>query len=275
MPITTIDHIVQGLTTKRQPLMINKAALANANLGQIFALWRGTGSPPQGNIPAAAAICDGTLVGAMAFAAATGGDVSVLAGCAIANSNVAGDVNIFDRLAHMGGLNGTLTTAQTVGVAVNGVASNMVQRIGNADYSSVSWWLEWYTDTGPTAANASINVTYNDGTTGTLALAVVPTACKASRRVQIAPAVAGKWIRSVDTLTLSANTTVAGSFGVTACRLLGIVPLGLANLSVTLDWAQLRLPPAHPSACLELSIMTGSTATSTGTLYGSITLIQG
>lgn len=45
----------------------------------------------------------------------------------------------------MGGLNGTLTTAQTVGIDFSALSSdNMAERIGDANYSDIQWWLEWY-----------------------------------------------------------------------------------------------------------------------------------
>lgn len=52
-------------------------------------------------------------------------------------------LEVHDRLMHMGGLNGTLTTAQTVGSRLsNGVtADNMAERIGDADlrHSGGGW----------------------------------------------------------------------------------------------------------------------------------------
>lgn len=51
-------------------------------------------------------------------------------------------LEVHDRLMHMGGLNGTLTTAQAVNLNLNGVtADNMANRIGDANYSDVQWWL--------------------------------------------------------------------------------------------------------------------------------------
>jgi hypothetical protein len=73
-------------------------------------------------------------------------------------------------VAHFGGLNGTLTTAQTVSLDLSTLLAtdNINLRKGDNNYSDVQWWLEWYTATGATAVTATIAVTYNDGTTGNL-----------------------------------------------------------------------------------------------------------
>ena len=111
-----------------------------------------------------------TTLGGMGFNQQTASATSYGSYMEIATSNSAMTVEVHDRLAHMGGLSGTVTTAQNVSLALNtlGATNNISNRIGDTNYSDVQWWLEWYTATGSTAVTATVAVTYNDGTTGAL-----------------------------------------------------------------------------------------------------------
>ena len=188
-------------------------------------------------------------------------------------------LEIHDRLAHMGGLNGTLTTAQTVGMDFStlSASNNIAQRMGDANYSDIQWWLEWYSATGATAVTATIAVTYNDGTTGNLSAvslaATRPAAHMIPLNSYIPSASSGKYIRAVNTVTLSASTATAGSFGVTATRICASQGTPIANYKTQSDWAQLGLPKIANSACLFV-IMLCST-TSTGTVRGGGKIIHG
>ena len=188
------------------------------------------------------------------------------------SSNTGTDVQIHDRLAHMGTLSGIVTTAQTVGVDVSGTASNVDARRGDANYSDVQWWLEWYTATGVTPTTFTCAVTYDDDSTGTVAVAVAASTA-ASRMLPIVPAVSGRFIKSIQTVTLAATTGTAGNFGVTATRALGGLSMGMASAGEVGDWAYLGLPRIFDSACLVMIMIPGTT--STGTLYGSGKIIQG
>lgn len=273
MAITTLDGLVNALGNNSTRVIIDKASLANAAAGQQFSLWRATGIPAQGAIPGAAAICNNALTGAMGFTQQTAPATSYFAWLRAFTANATMMVEVHDRLAHMGGLNGTLTTAQTVGVDITGTGDNLAARRGNSNYLDVTWWLEWYTDTGVTASNATINVTYDDASSGNLAVVAVGGTVRAGRLIQLTPAVAGRYIRAVNNITLSASTGAAGSFGVTATRLRAAVDTTLANLASTNDWAGLGLPEIYNSSCL-FPIVTCST-TSTGIVRGQGKIAHG
>ena len=157
---------------------------------------------------------------------------------------------VHDRLAHMGGLNGTLTTAQVCGVDITLPTSNLPARIGAADYSDCNWWLEWYTATGATVSNATCAVVYNDGTTGNIVVSV-PASTAASRMLPIVSAVSGKFIRSITTVQLSATTGTAGNFGVTATRERLVMPTdNIAYKRREFTWAQLGCNEIANDSCL-------------------------
>lgn len=277
MTISTRDGIIDGLGNNNDRILWDKVSVATQVVGQFTSLWRATGTPGQGAIPAAAAYCTKALTGAVSFNNQTAPATSYLAyhtlNCSVANTNF----EIHDRLAHMGGLSGTVLTAQTVGIDLSTInAGGLVDsaRLGASDYSDVMWFLEWYTATGATASNATVAVTYNDGTTGNLAvIAIGGTAIAASQMRQLQPASNGKFIRGVTSVTLSASTGTAGSFGVTAVRQRAAMSVPIANVVYPFDWAQLGFPNVPNDSCLMGVLM--STATATGTIKGQGKLIHG
>ena len=272
MAISTINGIVNGLGNAAQVLQINKATINSQSAGGFSALWRAAGTPGQGAIPGAAEICTGALPGAMGFVAPAGGIASYLALADAMSSISVTDLYVYDRLAHMGGLSGTVITAQTAAVDVSGTLSNMALRRGAADYSKVEWWLEWYITTGATAVTATVTYTNAAGTTGRTTTVSLAASVADSRRRPITGA-NGEFIQSVQSVTLSASTLTAGSFGVTATRRLTAIALPLANMAQTYDWQMLGFPKVEDSACLELMVIPNTTAT--GVNYGTIKLIQG
>lgn len=279
MAITTRDQLIDALGNNSSRFIIDKASIANAAAGQWHSLWRATGQPGQGAIPGAAAVCDHNLVGAMGFAQQTAPATSYGAWANAVCGNSAVAIEIHDRLMHMGGLSGAVATAQTanVDIAANLASNNLANRIGDANYSDIQWWLEWYTDTGSTAVNATVAVTYNDGSTGNLTAVALAATRRASfmvpLNVQIPAAASGKYIRDVDSVTLSATTGTAGSFGVTATRPRLTLPLLLANKMESFDWAQLGLPEIFNSSCL-FPIQLASTTT-TGPVRGGGKIAHG
>lgn len=275
MAITTRDQLINAMGNNTSRVVWDKANIANAAAGFLFSLWRATGTPAQGAIPGAAALATKALTGAIGFTNQTAPATSYYAWQTVATGNAATSIEIHDRLAHMGGLSGTTTPgAQTVGIDLSTLGGGLpAERRGDANYSDVQWWLEWYTDTGATASNATVNVTYDDASTGNLAVIAVGGTVRAGRMIPLVSAVAGRFIRGVNSVTLSASTGTAGSFGVTATRPRTAVNSNIANKYEQFDWALLGLPEIPNDACLQL-IMLCST-TSTGTVRGQGKIVHG
>lgn len=278
MTITTRDQLIDALGNNSSRLVIDKASISNAAAGQFHSLWRANGQPGQAAIPAAAAVCNNALTGALNFAQQTSPATTYGTWANAMCSNNATTLEIHDRLMHMGGLSGTSTGSQTVNLDINAnlASNNLDARKGDANFSDVQWWMEWYTDTGGTAVTATVGVTYNDGTTGTLSVALAATR-RASLMIPlngfIPAAAAGKYIRDIDTVQLSATTGSAGSFGFTATRPRMTMPLSLANKMETFDWAALGLPEIFNSSCL--MILQVASTTTTGTVRGGAKLSHG
>lgn len=278
MTITTLDGMFNALANNSSRLVIDKASIANAAAGQFHSLWRATGQPGQGAIPTAAAVCNSALIGGFNFSQQSAPNTSYVGYLEAVCQNNAVTLEVHDRLMHMGGLNGTLTTAQAVNLDLNGVtADNMANRIGDANYSDVQWWLEWYTDTGATVVNATVAVTYSDGTTGNLTAVSLAATRRASFMQPlnglIPAAQSGKFIRGIVSVTLSATTGTAGSFGVTATRPRVSLASPLANIKWSADWAALPVSEVPNGSCLFLVQIAGTT--STGTVRGGGKIAHG
>lgn len=265
MAITTRDQLINSLANNSSRLVVDKANISNTAVGQFHSLWRATGQPGQGAIPTAAAVCAHGLLGSFSFTQQTAPATSYLAYFEAVCSASSVTIEIHDRLMHMGGLVGNVTTAQTVDldISANLATSNLDARKGAADYSDVQWWLEWYTDTGATVVTATINVTYHDGTSGNL----TGVSLAATRRASflqplnglIPAADSGKFIRGVNTVTLSATTGTAGNFGVTATRPRVSVACPVLNIKWGADWAQLPISETPNDSCLFALMIAGST----------------
>jgi hypothetical protein len=276
MAITTVDGLLNAMANNSTRIIIDKASISNAVAGQFYSLWRATGQPGQGAIPTTAAICINTLTGAINFTQQTPPATSYHSVFEALCSNNTTTLELHDRLMHMGGLNGTLLTSQTVNLDVhaNIASNNLAARIGDSNYSDIQWWMEWYTDTGATASNATINVTYNDGTSGDLTVVAVGGTLRASRMIAlnglIPAASSGKYIRDINTVILSASTGTAGNFGFTATRYRSAIFQPIANARFMSDWANLGLPEIANESCVFPIQLASTTTTGTVRATGKI-----
>lgn len=280
MTIANTDGLINAMANNSSRIIFDKANLANWAVGNYYSLWRATGQPGQGAAATTAVACDNTLVGSIQFTQQTSPMTSYLGILEMVQSTASVTFEIHDRLAHDGGLSGTSTASQAVDLDLDLLlaTSNLSNRIGDANYSDVQWWLEWYTDTGATASNATINVTYNDNTSGNLSVVAVGGTVRATRMIPINSLIpagdSGKYIMRVNTVTLSGTGTgTAGNFGVTATRYRGAVYMPVANSRFTGTWADLGLPEIPNSSCLFGIVIANSTAS--GIIKGTGKIIHG
>ena len=279
MTISGMDGLINSMGNNSSRIIIDKTSLSNVAAGQYHSLWRSLGYPGQGAIPTTAAVASNSTVGSIGFAQQTAPATSYF-GQFEAIVAVGGmSVEIHDRLMHMGGLSGTATTAQTVGVDIdaNLATSNLDARKGDSNYSDIQWWLEWYTDTGATASNATVNVTFNDGTSNNLSVVAVGGTVRATRMIPlnslIQAADSGKYIRDVNTITLSASTGTVGNFGVTATRYRGAVFCPISNARFISTWAELGMTEILNNSCLFPVVI--ANAITTGAVRGTGKIIHG
>lgn len=277
MSITTIDQLADALGNNSSRIIIDKASLSNQVAGRYASMWRATGQPAQAAIPGTtAAVPTSATLGAIAFTNQTSPVTSYIAWLFATCSNSATSIEIHDRVAHMGGMVLNVTTSQTVNLDLVALAP-AAARVGDSNYSDLQWWLEVYTDGGATASNATINVTFNDGTSADLTVQAVGGTIRAGHMFPLTPLIPtahqGKFIRDVNTVILSASTGTAGNFGFTVTRPRTILPMPLANFMNVADWAQTGKPEISNDSCLFVVVLPSTT--STGTIRGGGKIAHG
>lgn len=269
MAITTLDQLVAGLNGG-QRLSLYKASLAAKAAGTFQSLWTAAGLPAAGIAPAtgSGAVPTNATQGAIAWNSPGGANKGYLARWALGGATV-GSVILYDRLVHTSGLNGTLTTAQTI----NTTALTRYNA-SSTEKAQVEAWLEWYTATGSTASNVTVSYTNEAGTAARTSVSVAMPVTPSVGQMLPLPLQAGdKGVSSVETLTLSASTATAGNFGVTLLRRIAEIPLLIANVNQSFDALALGMPEIKPGACLALMVL--ASTTNTGIMAGGLVTAEG
>jgi hypothetical protein len=285
MTIANADELINSMGNNSSRLILDKNNSSTLTAaawvaGNYYSLWKLTGQPGAGATPTTAAVCSNSLVGSFQFAQQTSPATSYLGIFEAVQPNAAVTLEIHDRLAHNGGLSGTNNGgAQAVDIDLDLVlgTSNLSARKGDANYSDVQWWLEWYVATGGTGVNATVNVTYNDSTSCNLTAFALGTSVQNTRMIALNPYIpsadSGKYIMRVNTVTLSGTTGTQGNFGVTATRYRASVFMPIANARFTSNWADLGLPEIYNSSCLFCVAIAG--ATTSGIVKGTGKVVHG
>ncbi len=275
MTITNRDDIINALGNNSQDLVWDKLTVTGQASNAFTSLWIVGGKPTAGVTPTSVSAPTKATQGAAQFTNPTSPAKTYLMWHSF-NGLSGTSFEIHDRLAHMGGLDGTLTSAQTVNLDISALGIS-ADRIGATDYSDCQWWLECYSALGATSRNLTVNVTFTDATTANLGIIVIPSSLGASRTIPIfnylTGSDAGKIIKIVNSVTLSGTTGTAGNFGVTVTK--RVTQLSSTNTTKyeIYDWARLGMPRIPDNSCLYGIVY--STASTTGTVRGLGKLSQG
>lgn len=267
MAIDTMDKLIAALGDSYK-CRFYKPSISNRTAGDLASLFKSNGFPSTGVNPTTASYCDSSLVGSWPLP--DPGSLQQYIAKMTASSSVIGQLILMDRLAHMGGLNGTLTTAQTVNLDI--VTPAAQGRCG-ADGAGVLWCLEWYSDTGSTAVTATITYTNQNGVAGRTTTVALAATRRGSLLLPILPNTSDLRIKSIQSVQLSATTGTAGNFGVTAMTRQVEVPIPIIGVGSVLDYAQTGLEKITKDSCLFLALVCGSTTT--GNILGSFEVVQG
>ena len=238
--------------------------------GRGASLWQYEGMPTGGAVPTSAAIPDRTTTGALPFTAPGGGREKWLIGAAIAPS-VSGVFLLYDRLFHIGGLNATLTTAQTVqGSTPTPALTRNTGGVGNFAF------YEIYTAIGATGTTLTMTYTDQDGNTGqTSTINIGATGFREVTRAQRIPLAAGdSGLRAIQQVQLTASTATAGNFGITIAQPLAWIPVGAAGVMGWRDYTTglPGIPAIDPNACLSLLFI--PSAATAPELLGSLAFVE-
>ena len=264
MAIQTHDQLVAAHVNPLMWASFTKSALTSvANRWQ--SMWAAGGTPGAGAAPTSAAIPTKATTGALVnFPTITGGLTAYGDFSAVSDSTAATQVLIFDRLCHMGGLNGTLTTAQTVST----IAPN---RGDTTNFSNCVAFFEVYTAIGATIATATISYTNPAGTSGKTAAITLPASAAAGNLFMFPFAAGDQAVKTVENVTLSISTGTAGNFGITVARLVGAINVPVVGAQAPSALSTMGVVPEN--ACLWAVVIPPST--SSGIVQGAIKLIQG
>ncbi len=261
------DALLAAFANKQQKAQINKASISNMTAGFYASLWRATGAPAQGAIPAAAAQCTKALTGAISFTNPTAPDLLYLAKAQITAQNVGTNIVVMDRLAHMGGLVGNVATLQTVSLA---------PATTRANYNEMLWFVEIYTDIGTTATTLTVNyVDENDANKQITGLAIGATTNSQNRAARLIPVypIDNVPIKSITSCQLTATTGTAGNFGFTVAVQKADMVTGGAYIMSEYDWAKLNIKQVKDDACLWIVVFCNTTTT--GAVIGNVSLAAG
>jgi hypothetical protein len=218
--------------------------------GRMASMWQYDGYPAGGAVPTSAAVCDRTTPGALPFTPPGGSREKFMVSAGVAPLT-AGLYLLYDRLLHIGGLSGTLTTAQTVqGTTPAPALTRNTGGVGNIA------WAEIYTAIGTTGTTLTMNYVDQDGNSASSTTNIGATGFREATRVLRLPLAAGDTgIRSVTSVQLTASTTTAGNFGITIARPLAWVPVGAAGSGGWRDYTTglPGIPAIDSDACLALA----------------------
>jgi len=214
-----------------------------------YSFWRYEGWPSAGATPTTPATLDKSSAGAIPFTSPGGGRTKWITSVMVAFDGSMGDEAVlYDRLLHMGGLSGTVTSAQTVG----GTLARNTGGEGNRIY------LDVYSVLGSTERTVTASYTNQAGTSGrtTQAWPIGGSTSAAfwnddNAFYELPLQDDDTGVQSVQSVTLSASTGGAGDFGITIGRPLLRCPIaGLGSGAVDLT-TELSGPVAIPTdACL-------------------------
>ena len=175
------------------------------------------------------------------------------------NWQYAGGNVLADRLGHMGGLSGTVTSAQTVSGTLT-TPSGTGRCASNG--SDVLWFLEWYTATGSTGVTATITYTNQSGTSGKTTTVSIPASTSSDTLIPINVLASGDTsIQSIQSVTLSGSTGTAGNFGVTALKVITTLDarwINVISYNQLFDHYQLGMPNIATGCCPFLYMASGA-----------------
>lgn len=264
MAIPDLDAYKLALSDARQinPLNIGSSTVL---AGRLYDLWRT--AAPIGAVPGAAVAPDRTLLGALGQENPGAGSDLGIVGARFSSLNP-GNYIIADRVSHQGGLSGIVTTAQTANLPT---AALTRYTSGEGVWAA----LTIYTQIGTTATTVAVSYTNEAGTSGRVSPLVQlgATGFREANRCIVLPRQDGDLgVRSVESVTVTATTGTAGSFGVTLFRPLFVLCVsdtsGVLSASGLITGSTFGgVAEIEDDACIfPLSITAGTNAVGSGAL---------
>jgi hypothetical protein len=175
-----------------------------------------------------------------------------------------GSFLLYDRLYEIGGLSGTVTTAQTVSATLTRNTSGVdANGVGN------EIWLEIYSPIGTTATTITASYTNQAGTSGRTTQAATfggTNYREETRLIKLALQDGDTGVQAVASVTLAVSTGTAGNFGVTIAKPISRGYLEGQGCATIRDFigGLPSVPAIDTDACLALAYYYGSTTPTRG-----------
>lgn len=207
--------------------LINGAAPGTLVAGRLTSLWMYDGLPSGASTtaPTTASVPNNGTAGSLKQTTSASSTKKRLLSI-VCVALVTGSVILYDRLGQQGGLNGTVTTAQTTNLPTSAL-TRYTSGVG------VEPLIEIYTQIGATGTTATISYTDDAGNTGQTSPAFTfgGTGFREAQRMLPVPLAAGDvGVRAVANVDLVATTGTAGAFGVTLAYPLVTLPLSIVGV---------------------------------------------
>lgn len=219
------------------------AAAAAPIIGQNISLWEYEGSPSHGAVPpSSVAIPTNATQGSWKQVDAGGGRqlwIPAIGG----DSSQAGTFVLYDRLLHISGLSGTVTTAQTVG----GALTRNTGGVGNFIAAEI------YTQIGVTGTTITASYTNQAAASGQTSAAVAfgnTNKREAQRMIEFSLAAGDTGVQAVASVTVLATTGTAGNFGIVVGRKLASFVVSSAAITDVRSFLNGPMMLADAGACL-------------------------
>lgn len=223
---------------------VASAAAATPIAGQPISLWEYEGQPSHGAVPGTTvAYPDNTTQGGWKQTDPSGGRqkwMTAFGGVV----GTPGTLVLYDRLAHISGLSGTVTTAQTV-------SASAITRYTNGSGNFIAY--EIYTQIGATGTTITADYTDDSGNSGqtSQATTIGATNNREAQRLHLMSLAAGDiGVRAVNTVTVLATTGTAGNFGIIIGHVLGMLTIPVAAAADIRSFMDGAMPEILTDACL-------------------------
>ncbi len=210
MTISTTDQLIEAMAGARRLPLVKHIESGRSNSG-LYSTWALPGTPCVGTEPTSAATCSRTSVGAVPLPAPDSGKTWHLLSAAPIGRPFQIPILVFDRLAHVGSLSTTSTSAQSFSLTLPARCTV---------YEEVSLYVEVYAVGGASAPTVTVSYTNQSGTsgrTGTISFSAGINALG-----QLSPPMVKQsgdtGIQSVQSIQLSGSSGASGTWGVTLMR---------------------------------------------------------
>lgn len=232
-------------------------AAANATVaGRLTSLWQYQKSRGgAGAVPTSSAIPTNATAGSLFQTDPGGGRQKFLTAMAAMSNTTAGTLLMYDRLVHMGGLDATVTTAQTTNLPTTTLTRNTS---GEGNFIL----LEIYTQIGVTGTTATVSYKNGAGTTKTSQAVVLGgSGSREAQRGIIVPLADGDTsVKTIENLDLVATTGTAGNIGISICKPIASIPVSIgAGAQIDFISGLPITPEIETGACLTFLWMPAST----------------